>query len=116
MQIVYFPESATASHPMISTLYHWESGATMELVDLITAMTQLAPGESLTVRAASPSELKRADAMVALSAIFDNLAEKAGDLLDQCPPQHVTGVLTSIRDAIEATRSGRNELLDQHAQ
>lgn len=104
MRAVFFPEELHERAPQIFGHFCEEPGGEwLTLVDLVQAMKR---GETVTVRAASESELKRADAYVALFEIGQMLGEKLSTLLDQDPPEDAAARITAFREAMEESDLG----------
>lgn len=103
MNAVYFGFSFQEKAPEIfGHMCLSPSGEWVTLRDIAQAIED---GETVTVRPASASELKRAEEYVALIEVGKQLGEKIGSLLDQfdCDPKEATGAVTEIRDAVESS-------------
>lgn len=112
MQFVHFPDSLVESAPAgtLSSLYTSPDNVPAKLLDLIHAITR---GETVTVRPATASELKRAEAIIALVQIGSMIGEKFGVLLDQEPENVLHGQLTAMREAMEESVMHPPEILDR---
>lgn len=85
MQAVYFPEELNARAPhAIGQFAEIPSTKWLTLVDIVEAIRR---GEAITIRPASDSELRRAEAYIAMFEIGAALAEKMHSLLDQETPE-----------------------------
>lgn len=99
MQVVFFPENLCARAPdILSCLYSWPDNQKTSIPEVIEAIRR---NELIMIRPASESELKRAEAMIALFDIGVMIGQKVQVLLDQFP-ERVNGKLTAIRDALES--------------
>lgn len=115
MQAVYFGQELNKRAPdIVGCLYLDPAAKWVTLFDLVAAMDR---GETITIRPASQSEMKRAECLVALYEISWQLGAKIGELLDGKPKEALAAV-TAIRDATEATLNDEIapiNWLDQHA-
>lgn len=110
MQVVYFSQELQMRAPAaLGCLYHEATHSWVTLLDVENAIKRR---EEVTVRPATASELKRAEAVVAMFHIGLALHEKIGALLDQDAPEVVRGKITAIREAMESVEV-KPEFLDR---
>jgi hypothetical protein len=110
MHVVYFSQELQLRAPAaLGCLYHEATHTWVTLLDLENAIKRR---EEVTVRPATATELKRAEAVAAMFNIGLALREKIGALLDQDAPEVARGKLTAIRDAMEAVQL-KPEFLDR---
>jgi hypothetical protein len=111
MQVVYFPEDLSARAPeVMGCLCATPGNEWVTLLDVVAAIQRR---EVVTVRPASESEMKRAEAYVALYEIGAMIGEKMNTLLDQAEPNVAVGVITEMCDELERLDQGPVELLDR---
>ena len=100
MNVVHFSKELSVRAPYaLSILYEEPSGLPVTLEAVLEAIGRR---EHVTVRPASESEMRRAEAYVVLAEIGNKIAEKMAALLDQDEPKVVTAKITSMRDALES--------------
>lgn len=99
MQVVYFDEELVEQAPDVLGLFYVEpSGVATDLRQILEAIRN---HEIVEIRPASKSELKRAEAMIALYELGAQVGAKIGQLLDGRPGEALTTV-TAFRDATES--------------
>ena len=102
MQAVYFGQELNKRAPDIVGCLYLDSGAQwVTLVDVVAAMDR---GETISIRPASDAEMKRAEGVVALYEIGQQISAKIGQILDG-KPKEALAAITAIRDAAETTLS-----------
>lgn len=114
MEAVYFGFEFQKKAPEVfGHMCRAPSGEWVTLGDVAAAIES---GETVTVRPASKSEMRRAEDFIALIEVGKQLGAKLGSLLDQYAPKEATGAVTEIRDAVESSLSGHmipTDLLDR---
>jgi hypothetical protein len=94
MKVVFFPEELNARAPhAVGILAEEPSAKWLTLVDVIEAMRR---GETIAMRPATQSEIKRAEAYIAMFEIGAMLAEKMHTLLDQEPLETATAKVAAM--------------------
>jgi hypothetical protein len=86
MNLVYFDRQLSDLAPNVIGAFCHDPGA--RWATLIDIMTALDNRESVTIRPASESELQRAESIIALHEVTEQLASRFGGLLDSSEPQH----------------------------
>jgi len=109
MQVAFFSEELM-SRGGLPCFFSQATGQHLAMDELDAAIRR---GETVTIRPASSSEMKRAEALVTLVEIGRMIGAKVEALLDQKPREDVTATVTTIRDAIESVGASQNELLDR---
>lgn len=98
MQAVYFGQELNKrAQEVIGCLCLEPNVEWVNLLDVVAAMDR---GETVTIRPASVGEMKRAESLVSLCEIGEQLGAKIGELLDGKPEEALAAV-TAIRDAAE---------------
>jgi len=111
MKVVYFSEELAERAPAVmGCMCAAPSGAWVTMADVIGAVRRR---EEVVIRPASESEMRRAEAFVALFQIGEMLSEKLVTLLDQESPAVAAAKITELREAIEGVEHGPTELLDR---
>jgi hypothetical protein len=113
MQVVYFSQELQARAPAVLGCLYDE--ATKNWVTLFDVAAAIERRETVAIRPATESEMKRAEAIAALFDIGVMLGQKVEALLDQDTPEVVKGKITAIREAMESVDTGPPELLDRKA-
>lgn len=113
MQVIFFSQELAARAPAaVGCLFDEGTKNWVTLFDIAAAIERR---ENVTIRPASESEMKRAEAVAALFDIGVMLGEKVAALLDQDTPEVVRQKITAIRDAMESVETGPPELLDRRS-
>ncbi|MFC0131398.1 hypothetical protein CR105_03050 [Massilia eurypsychrophila] len=113
MQVVYFSQELQARAPgVLGCLFNEDTKGWVSLIDVAAAIERR---ENVTVRPATETEMKRAEAVAALFDIGVQLGQKVEALLDQETPEVVRGTITAIREAMESVEAGPADLLDRKA-
>ena len=84
MKLVYFGRQLSDQAPGLIGTFRSNPGA--EWVTFATILDALDRGDVVDIRPASPGEKGRAESVIALSQIADQLAAKVGALLDADAP------------------------------
>jgi hypothetical protein len=116
MNYVHFGISFQHRAPEIFGCICTDEGKWVTLEDIVIA---LQVGEHVSIRQASESELKRAEALVALRTINEEVNRQLYQLLDQCDPASVGGAIIGARDAVASSFVNQGiavELLDRAPQ
>ncbi|MYN45930.1 hypothetical protein GTP23_12815 [Pseudoduganella sp. FT93W] len=111
MNVVYFPDEIAERAPDIfSSLCIEPSGEFLSIQELIAAIVRR---ENVNIRPATETEIKRAEAYVALFEIGMMLGEKLNTLFDQDAPNVAVGKLTELREAVESCDWASIQILDK---
>jgi hypothetical protein len=102
MQVVYFGQELHRRAPEVIGCLCLEPD--VQWVSLLEVVAAMESGETVTIRPASDSEMKRAESLVQLCEIGEQLGAKIGQLLDG-KPKEALAAITAIRDATEMTLS-----------
>jgi hypothetical protein len=112
LKYVFFGEDLNRRAPEI--FGHTCTDPGMEWVGLVDIGAALLAGNSVSIRHASEAELQRAEALIALRNVGEEMALRIAQLLDHQGSAVVTGALTSVRDALESVDDAvPYQLLDQ---
>ena len=98
MQLVYFPEELHQAAPAI--LGHFCVEPTGDWLTLAEVILVIQAGHTVTVRHATESEVKRAEAFVALYQVGQQLAVKLNAVLDFHPPEKAAEAKAAFEDAL----------------
>lgn len=102
MQVVYFGQELNRRAPEVIGCMCLEPDVKwVSLLDVVAAMERREP---VTIRPASDAEMKRAESVVALYEIGQQLGAKISEILDDKPNEAIAAV-TTILDAAETTMS-----------
>jgi hypothetical protein len=100
MKVVYFGTELQLRAPEVMGVFCTDpEGQWLTVPEFLQAIER---GECVDTRPASPTEMKRAGAMVTLYEICVQLGYNLGALLDKDEPEVAVGVTTQIRDAFES--------------
>lgn len=100
MKVIYFGTELHRRAPEVMGVFCSDpEGQWLTVPEFLQAIER---GECVDTRPASPTEMKRAEAMVALYEICVQLGYNLGALLDKDEPEVAVGVTTQIRDAFES--------------
>lgn len=89
MNLVYFDHQLSDQAPGLIGSFRANPGA--EWVTFAAIVDTLNQGEPVNIRPASPAERGRAESVIALSQIAEQLAAKVGTLLDADAPTDEAG-------------------------
>lgn len=112
MDFVFFgqelPERAPAT---VGHVFDVEGNQWSSMLDVVVA---LLAGQNVSIRQATESELKRAEALIGLRDAGYHIAHCVHHLLEQDGPDVVTGALAHVRDVLESADAFvPYQLLDQ---
>lgn len=112
MNFVYFGQDLNRRAPDL--FGHICNDPMTQWVGLLDISAALQSGHSVSIRHATESELKRAEALIALRNVGEEMARSIHQLLDEHPAAVATAAMTRIRDAIESVEDTvPYQLLDQ---
>ena len=100
MNLAYFPEEFHQAAPTI--LGHFCQEPNGDWLTLVEVVETIQAGHTVTIRHATESEMKRAEAFVALYQVGQELAAKLGAVLDLHPPEKVDAAKAATCDILSA--------------